>query len=104
MKIKTYEDIKDTQESSRTRTIASLREKNARLGEKVIQLQEALRIKNANLSKVSIEYDYLRKRVVALYGREALKTLLNTTDYKFDAENYDKVTQLKEELRTKHEN
>ena len=91
--------IKNEQEISK-----DLRNKNKELCKRINHLEITLRVKNANLSKVSIEYDYLRKRVVALYGREALKTLLNTTDYKFDAENYDKMTQIKEELRNKNEN
>lgn len=60
--------------------------------------KELVKRKNAVLHRLSVESDFIRRRIKALYGNAAYEKIMNTTDCPggFDAENFRAVSQKKE--------
>lgn len=84
---------------------AGLAKSQAEHRKEVLRLKELLQEqksivvrKNAVLHRLSVESDFIRRRIKALYGNAAYEKIMNTTDCPggFDAENFRAVSQKKE--------
>lgn len=71
---------------------ALIKEKDERLAE----LYESLRVKKANVQRISVENDFMRKRIKEVFGVEGYLKVLAHVDCPggFDIENYKKVHNL----------